>query len=253
MIGAHLEGPFLSPQRLGTHPAAHRRDPDRALLHHFLAAGPITTVTLAPELPGALSLVESLVARGLTVSLGHSDATAAQAAAAFDRGAVTVTHLGNAMRPIAAREPGLAGAALARAAVVVQLIVDGHHLADDMVRLVWHAAAGRCVLVTDAIAAAGVGDGRFRLGEVEVVVAGGVARRADGTLAGSTLSLLEAVRNLAGLAVPVEAAVDAATRVPADVVGRSDLGRLAPGVVADVLVLDDRLEAVTVLRDGEAI
>lgn len=252
VIGAHLEGPFLAPARMGTHPPAHRRDPDAGLLGRLLAAGPVTQVTLAPELPGALGLVDDLVARGVLVSVGHTDATAGEAAAAFDRGARTVTHLFNAMRPFRPRDPGVAGVALARPDVVVQVIVDGHHLAPETVQLVWRAAAGRCVLVTDAIAAAGMADGTWRLGEVEVRVVNGVARRADGTLAGSTLTLLGAVRNVVALGVPLPAAVDAATRLPADLVGRPDLGRLVPGGRADVLVVDEALELVDVLVGGGA-
>ena len=119
VLGAHLEGPFISPDRLGTHPADARRDPDGALLERLLAAGPVSHVTLAPELPGALELVDLLRDRGVTVSCGHSDATAAEARQAFARGAKTVTHIFNAMRPFAAREPGLAGAALVADDVVV--------------------------------------------------------------------------------------------------------------------------------------
>ena len=127
----HLEGPFLSPNRLGAHPAASRRDPDRSLLERLLAAGPVGYMTLAPELDGALELVDLLHERGIVVSCGHSDATAEQAAAAFDRGVGTVTHLFNAMRPLGHRDPGIAGAALARDDVVVQVILDGHHLAEE--------------------------------------------------------------------------------------------------------------------------
>jgi N-acetylglucosamine-6-phosphate deacetylase len=136
--------------------------------------------------------------------------------------------------------------------VSVQLIVDGHHLADETVRLIWAAAAGRAALVTDATAGAGGGTGSYRLGDVDVAVAGGVPVRQDGVFAGTVLTMLEAVRNLHALGVPFEDAVDAATRVPARIVGRSDLGRLEPGARADVVVLDDRLEIVNVLAGGEA-
>src|SRR5439155_8001410 len=173
VVGVHLEGPFLSPQRLGIHPPEHRRDPDPALLGRLLAAGDVGHVTLAPELPGALDLVELLHARGVAVSLGHSDATVDEANAAFDRGVRTVTHLFNAMRPIQARDGGLAGAALAREDVDVQLILDGHHLAAETARLAWRVAAGRLALVTDAGEGASLGDGRYRLGPVEVEVQDG--------------------------------------------------------------------------------
>src|SRR4051812_5100372 len=195
IIGAHLEGPFLSPQRMGVHPPECRRDPDLALLRRLLDAGPVTQVTLAPELPGALALIDELVARGIAVSAGHSDATAAQAHAAFDRGVSTVTHLYNAMRPGTPRDPGVAAAALARDDVAVQLIVDLHHLAPDTVRVAWRAAAGRFALVTDAVAPAALGDGDFVLGGQRLRAENGVVRGPEGQLAGSALTMIQAVRN----------------------------------------------------------
>jgi N-acetylglucosamine-6-phosphate deacetylase len=251
IIGAHLEGPFISPERLGTHPAASRRDPDRGLLERLLAAGPVSHVTLAPELPGAFELMDVLRQSGVTVSCGHSNASAAEARQAFARGAKTVTHIFNAMRPFAAREPGLAGAALMTGDVVIQVILDGVHLADDTARLVWQAAGGRVALVTDAIGAAGAGDGSYTLAGVDVEVENGVARRSDGVLAGSTVPMIEAVRNLVRLGAPVGAALAAASEVPARITGRPELGRLEPGSTADVVVLDDSLEIVRVLADGD--
>ena len=254
VLGAHLEGPFISAARLGTHPAQARRDPDLALLQRLLAAGPVSHVTLAPELPGAFELVDLLRERGVTVSCGHSDATAAEAREAFARGAKTVTHIFNAMRPFAAREPGLAGAALVANDVVVQVILDGVHLADDTARLVWQAAGGRVALVTDAIAAAHAGDGAYTLAGVDFEVEDGVARNADQVLAGSTVCMIDAVRNLVALGAPVEAALAAATSVPARIAGRPELGTLAPGSDADVVVLDDSLDIVRVLvRGGDAL
>ena len=250
ILGAHLEGPFIAPARLGTHPAESRRDPDPALLQRLLAAGPVSHVTLAPELPGAFELVDLLRERGVTVSCGHSNATAVEAREAFARGAKTVTHIFNAMRPFAAREPGLAGAALVSSDVVVQIILDGVDLADDTARLVWQAAGGRVALVTDAIAAAGAGDGSYTLAGVDFEVEDGVARSADQVLAGSTVCMIDAVRNLVALGAPLEAALAAATEVPARIAGRSDLGTLAPGSVADIVVLDDSLEIVRVLVRG---
>jgi N-acetylglucosamine-6-phosphate deacetylase len=251
VLGAHLEGPFISPQRLGTHPAGARRDPDGELLERLLSAGHVSHVTLAPELPGALELVDLLRERGVTVSCGHSDATAAEARAAFARGAKTVTHIFNAMRPFAAREPGLAGAALVTGDVVVQVILDGVHLADDTARLVWQAAGGRVALVTDAIAAAHAGDGAYTIAGVDFDVEDGVARNADRVLAGSTVCMIDAVRNLVALGASVEAALSAASALPAQIAGRPELGTLAPGSVADVVVLDDSLEIQRVLVRGE--
>jgi N-acetylglucosamine-6-phosphate deacetylase len=250
IIGAHLEGPFIAPERLGTHPAESRRDPDRGLLERLLAAGPVSHVTLAPELDGAYELMDLLRKRRVTVSCGHSNATATEAREAFARGARTVTHIFNAMRPFAAREPGLAGAALMSSDVVVQVILDGVHLADDTARLVWQAAEGRVALVTDAIAAAGAGDGSYTLAGVDFEVENGVARRADSVLAGSTVCMIDAVRNLVDLGATLEGALTAATEVPARIAGRPKLGTLEPGSPADVVVLDDNLEIVRVLVAG---
>jgi N-acetylglucosamine-6-phosphate deacetylase len=250
VLGCHLEGPFLSPTRLGMHPAAARRDPDAGLLDRLLAAGQVAHVTLAPELPGALELAAALLARGVVVACGHTDATEAEATAAFDRGATHVTHLFNAMRPFGHRDPGIAGAALTRDDVTVELILDGNHMADEAARLAWRAAAGRVVLVSDALAPAHAGDGRHRVGSIEIEVVDGVARTLDGVLAGSVISMLEAVRNLVRLGAPVEGALDAAARVPARAARRPDLGTIAPGAAADVVVLDDGLDVRRVLVGG---
>jgi len=254
ILGAHLEGPFLSPDRPGTHTLAHLRAPDVALLDRLLDAGDVTQMTLAPELPGADALIERLLERGVAVSAGHTNATAAEAHHAFDRGVGAVTHVFNAMRPFRSRDPGIAGAALTRAGIVICMVVDGHHLAEETVRLVWACAAGRVALVTDAIAAAGTGGsngGTFQLGDVEIAVEDGAApMREDGTLAGTVLTMIDAVRNLHALGVPFEHAVGAATEVPARFLGRDDVGVLGPGALADVVVLDDRLEIQAVLCAG---
>jgi N-acetylglucosamine-6-phosphate deacetylase len=246
ILGAHLEGPFISASRLGAHDPAGRRDPDLALLGRLLDAGPVRQMTLAPELPGAPALIAALRARRVTVSCGHSDASPAAARRAFDAGASTVTHLFNAMP----KQGGLAAAALERDDVTVQLIADGHHVSPDLMRLAWRSAAGRLALVSDAVAAAGMGDGDFRLGSVVVHARDGVVRGPDGVLAGSALTLREAVVNLHALGVRLEDALCAATAVPAWIAGMPRLGRLAVGAPADVLVLDDRLEVVRVLLAG---
>lgn len=253
VLGAHLEGPFLSPEKAGTHPVEDLLSPERGLLDRLLAAGPVRMVTLAPELDGALELVGHLVARGVVVSCGHSNATAAEAARAFDSGARAATHLLNAMRGISARDPGLAGAALARDGVVVQLIADGVHLAPETVLLAWRAARGRIALVTDAIAAAGGSDGEYRLGSVAVHVRGREARRADGVLAGSVLTMDAALRNVVAWGIPLAEAVAGLTAVPAGLLGRDDVGVLEVGGQADVVVLDDRLEVARVLVGGQDV
>ncbi len=254
VLGAHLEGPFLSPDRPGTHPLEHLRAPDVELLDRLLDAGSVTQMTLAPELPGADELIERLRERGVAVSAGHTNATAEEAHNAFDLGVGGITHVFNAMRPFRSRDPGIAGAALTRPGVVVSIVVDGHHLADETVRLVWACAGGRVALVTDAIAPAGTtGDGTFHLGDVAVEVGVGAApMREDGTLAGTVLTMIDAVRNLHALGVPFEQAIGAATEVPARFLARGDVGFLEPGALADVVVLDDRLEIQSVLCSGRS-
>jgi N-acetylglucosamine-6-phosphate deacetylase len=253
ILGVHLEGPFLSKKRLGIHPEAARRDPDPALLERLLGAGAVRMMTLAPELPGANELIDRLLLAGVAVSAGHTDATAAEAELAFDRGVRAVTHLFNAMRPFRHRDPGLAGAALAREDVVVQIILDGVHLARETARVTWQAARGRVALVTDAVAAAGMGDGLYFLGGAEIEVRNGVARSSvDDVLAGSSLTMIEAVRNLHALGASLGEAVTAATAVPAQVLGAPDLGRLCIGLPADLVVLDDNLEIERVCLGGEA-
>jgi N-acetylglucosamine-6-phosphate deacetylase len=251
ILGAHLEGPFLSPDRLGTHPQAQRRDPDLGLLERLLEPGGVTEMTLAPELPGAAAVIERLLELGVVVSAGHSNATAEEARDAFDLGVSTTTHLFNAMRPFRSRDPGIIGVALTRPDVFVQMIVDGHHLADETVRLVWAAAGGRLALVTDATAGASNGGGIYQLGEVEIEVADGPPTREDGVLAGTVLTMIDAVRNVHALGISFEDAIGAATTVPARILGRTDVGVLEPGGPADVVVIDDRLDIVNVLCAGE--
>jgi N-acetylglucosamine-6-phosphate deacetylase len=250
VLGAHVEGPFLSPRRAGVHDPRYLSAPDLGLLRRLLDAAPVAQVTLAPELPGANELIDELVQRGVTVSAGHTDATAAEAHLAFDRGVRTVTHLFNAMRHSTPRDPGIAVAALARPDVTVQVIVDLHHVAADTVTVAWQAASGRFALVTDAAPAAGMGDGEFMLGGRPVRAADGVVRGPEGQLAGSALTMIEGVRNLQRLGVPFVDALRAASEVPARIARRGDLGRLIPGAPADVVVLDDRTEVVRVLVDG---
>jgi N-acetylglucosamine-6-phosphate deacetylase len=254
ILGVHLEGPFLAARRLGTHPSSCRRDPDPELLDRLLDAGPVRLMTLAPELPGASDLIDLLHARGVTVSCGHSDATAEEADAAFDRGIRSVTHLFNAMRPLQHRDPGIVGSALARDDVVVQIILDGIHLAAETAKVVWRAAAGRVALVTDAIAGAGTlgADGPSSLGGLDVTIRDGVALGPDGVLAGSLLTMIEAVRNLHALGVPLEAALAAGSAAPARVIGAVAAGRIEVGLPADLIVLDDNLEVERVLVGGEA-
>lgn len=247
VLGAHVEGPFLSERRRGAHNPAYLRDPDPEAVDLLLAAGgdaALAIVTLAPERRGALEAIRRLVAAGVTVSVGHSDATGEQVAAAADAGARAVTHLFNAQRPLHHRDPGVPGRALVDDRLALGLIADLHHVAPDVVRLVFRVAGDRVVLVTDAVAAAGMPPGDYVLGgEAVSIAAGEPPRRADGTIAGSRLCLDEAVRNVVDLGVPLPVAVEAATRRPADLLGRPDLGRVEPGAAADLVWLGPDLRA----------
>jgi N-acetylglucosamine-6-phosphate deacetylase len=250
MLGAHLEGPFLSPSWPGAHPPHHLRAPDLAPVDELREIGPITTMTVAPELEGGLEFVEALAARGIVVHIGHTDADAAVAHAAFDRGARALTHIHNAHRRFKPRDPGPSAVALVRPDVTVTAIVDGVHLAPETAGSAWLAARERLCLITDAIAAAGMGDGTFAMGELEIHAAGGACRLADGTLAGSTVTMDRAVRELVALGASVAEAVGAATVAPARLLGRDELGRLEPGLVADIAVLDEGLRVVRTLVGG---
>ena len=253
VLGVHLEGPFLSREWPGAHDPSNLREPDPELAERLCEAGPVTMVTLAPELEGALELVELLVGRGITVSVGHSDADAATAHAAFDRGATAITHVHNAHRRWRPRDPGPAGVALVRPDVWVQAIVDGVHLAPESALGAFLAARSRFCLVTDAVEAAGMPPGSYRLGDREVHVEDGAVRLADGTLAGSVLTMDAAVRNLVASGAELADAVHAASTAPARLLGRDDLGVLRPGVAANVAVLNDELEVErTVVSGNEA-
>jgi N-acetylglucosamine-6-phosphate deacetylase len=250
VLGVHLEGPFLSSQWPGAHDPAHLLEPDASLAERLCDAGPVTTMTLAPELTGGLDLVERLVRRGVTVSVGHSDADASVTHAAFDRGARAITHIHNAHRRWRPRDPGPAGVALVRPDVSVQAIVDGVHLAPESALGTFLAAGRRFCLVTDAVEAAGMPPGTYRLADRVVHVAEGAVRLADGTLAGSVLTMDAAVRNLVASGAAFDDAVYAAATAPARLLGHDELGVLRPGVAANVAVLNDELEVERTIVNG---
>jgi N-acetylglucosamine-6-phosphate deacetylase len=304
VLGVHLEGPFISPRRRGAHNPDWIVPPTAGALDELLAAGAglVRLVTLAPEVDGGLAAVGQLAGAGVLVSVGHSDATGAQVAAAAGAGARMVTHLFNAQPSIKSREPGVAGQALADPRLTSGLIMDTHHVATANCTLAFAAAPGRICLVTDAAACAGMPPGEYLLGGEPITLPPGDGvppRRADGGLAGSALRIDRAVANMvealsarwdnpplhspgglppeppapadrrlggdtpsarpaspaialadrAGLAE----AVAAASRVPADLIGRPDLGRLAPGAAADLVWLDDDLRAAATWIDGERV
>jgi N-acetylglucosamine-6-phosphate deacetylase len=251
ILGMHLEGPFLSPVRCGAHDPANMLDPDLDLTRRFLESGLVTHMTIAPELPGALGLIDLLVGSGVTVGLGHTDADAATAHAAFDRGARSVTHIFGAQRPWKHRDPGISGAALVRDDVYITAIVDGVHLAPETVQLAARCARERFVLITDAISAAGRPDGRYALGDRTVILSDGACRLENDTLAGSSLTMDQAVRNMIELGFTPLRAIAAATTAPAALVRKPELGTLAPGTPADVCVLDDSYGVVRTMVAGK--
>lgn len=252
-LGVHLEGPFLAPNKLGAQPP-FERSPNLSELRALLDAGPVAVVTLAPELPGALSLIEELAARGVRASLGHSACTFDQARVAFDAGAGGVTHLFNAMSGLHHRKPGLAAAALGldRPELVHEVILDLLHVHPAMVSLAARGP-GAIALITDAIPATGLADGAHELGGQAVTVSGGRATLSDGTLAGSVLTLDQAFRNALrgpGLATDLALAARWTSTHAARALGRDDLGRLEAGALADVLVFDEGLELERVFLNG---
>jgi N-acetylglucosamine-6-phosphate deacetylase len=244
ILNVHLEGPFLSTLRSGTHPAQHLRLPDLTFLEELLESGYVATMTLAPELPGAVAVIEACRKRGVVVSLGHSAASAEEAQRGFDAGATTVTHLFNAMEPMSARAPGLAGAALARPGVAIQLIGDGVHVADEMLRMAFAAAPGRCLLVSDAIAAAACDESTVQLGDVTVVVSDNAARREDGTLAGSIGKLRDGLVRLKKLGMSDAEALSAVISRPARLLRVGKLIAMAPGRPANLFIVNDNLELI---------
>ena len=220
-LGLHFEGPMIAPTRKGAHPEHWLRAPSLDLVDGWSREAGVVMATIAPELPGALGVIERLVARGVVVSVGHTAAGAADVAAAVEAGARCVTHLGNAMAPLLPREPGPVGVALGGDDLVAGVIVDGHHLDPHFVRAAWRALGpSRFLSVSDTTAALGLPDGPTRLGDQEVVVADGTVRLHDGTLAGSAESLLGCLRHLvAQTGCSVEDAVATATTTPLALLG----------------------------------
>ena len=253
-LGLHVEGPFLAPTRRGAHDPAFLRLPDPAFVDDWSPDAGVRLVTMAPELPGAIALIELLVSRGVVVAIGHTDASAEQAGAGFDAGATAVTHLFNAMPGLDHRRPGPIGAALADPRVTVGLIADGVHVDPLAVAIAWRAAGpARLVVVTDAIAALGMAPGRYHLGSMDVTVDATGARLDDGRLAGGVLGLDGAVRNLVTFTGgTVAEALATVTSNPARLLGLGGShGVLRPGAVGDVTLLGPDLEVAATIIGGE--
>ncbi|MGW5304015.1 N-acetylglucosamine-6-phosphate deacetylase [Streptomyces griseoluteus] len=257
IAGVHFEGPFISPCRKGAHSEALLRDPDPAEVRKLVdaARGHAKMVTLATELPGGLDSVRLLAEQGVIAAVGHTDASYEQTVAAVDAGATVATHLFNAMPPIGHRDPGPITALLEDGRVTVELINDGTHLHPAALQLAFHhAGAGRVAFITDAMDAAGSGDGRYLLGPLEVEVRDGVARLVEGgSIAGSTLTLDRAFRRAVTVdGLPVTDVVRALSANPARLLGMADrVGSLEPGRDADLVLLDGDFALKGVMRRGD--
>jgi len=245
-LGLHIEGPHISLAKHGTHSVELLREPG----DWSESIDDIAIVTIAPELPGALDLIKTLTTSGVVVSIGHSAASAEIATAALDAGATLGTHILNAMPPITARDPGIAGVLLTDPRAYFNVIVDDFHLAPETMRLLWAAGSERFVAITDAMAAAGMPDGTFEIGDIKVTLDNGEVRNSIGGLAGSSLTLDQGLRNIMAVTgADLATASRSATAHPADVLRLHDRGRLEPGAIGDVVLLDD-LRVVTTIIGG---
>jgi len=251
-LGLHLEGPFLNPQKKGAHNPAYLRLPDLDWTANWAPETAVSLVTLAPELPDALALVEELASRGIVVSAGHSMASYAEAQAGFAAGMRYGTHLYNAMPPLGHREPGLMGALLNNPHSIAGIIPDGIHAHPAMVRLAWQMKGPHGLnVVTDAMAALGMPPGVYRLNDFDVTVTETEARLADGTLAGSVLDMETAVRNLIQFTgCTLSEATAAVTSTPARLLGLPDRGQIAPGFIADAVLLNHDLRVDLTITHG---
>jgi len=251
-IGLHCEGPMLAPDHHGTHRLEYLAPPGPDVIDGWSPEGGVAMATIAPELPGALDVISELRRRGVIVSIGHSGATYEEAERAFAAGATAGTHLYNAMSGFHHRAPGLVGALLANEDVVAGIIVDGIHSARAAVEVAWRAKGPSHLMpVTDALAAAGMPYGEYRIGDIDVIYDSTGARNRSGGLAGSVLTLDEAVRNLiAFTGCPVGEAIGSVTATPARLFGLDDKGRIGPGAVADLVLLDDDLEVAMTIVGG---
>jgi N-acetylglucosamine-6-phosphate deacetylase len=253
LAGIHYEGPYVSSARCGAQNPAYLRDPDLEELSALIDLGGVAMVTIAPELPRALEASALLAERGVLAAVGHTDATYEQTMAAIDAGARVGTHVCNAMRPVHHRDPGPIVALLDAPSVICEQVADGVHLHPATLRhSVRAAGADRVALITDAMAAAGMPDGRYELGGQPVRVSAGVARlESDATIAGSTLTMDAAVRNTVHNGLPIVDVVRMAATTPARALGLDDdRGRIAVGLRADLVLLDEALHVVGVVRGG---
>jgi N-acetylglucosamine-6-phosphate deacetylase len=254
VLGVHFEGPFISPVRRGVHPTEWITLPSAALLQRFTeaAGGYAQILTIAPELLGAMPCIDAARKAGLVVAMGHTDATYEQARAAIAHGARHAVHVYNAMRPFTHRDSGVIGAVLTSPDVTAELIADGVHVDETAMRILLQAkGAAGVILISDGISATGMPDGKYTLGTFEVTVAGGVCRNAEGKLAGSTLTLDRALRNIVNLGIPLPDALRMLTLDPATLLGiEFKKGSLRTGADADILLLDESLNVIQTWTRG---
>jgi len=256
ILGIHFEGPFISPARRGVHPVEWIAAPSPALFARMIdsAGGAARILTLAPEIPGGLELIDALRKAGIVAALGHTDATYEQAMDAIAHGASHAAHVFNAMRPFSHRDTGVLGAVLTSEQVTAELIADGVHVDEAAMKLLMNAKPGKVILVSDGTAATGMSDGKYRLGNFDVQVTGGVVRNSEGKLAGSALTLDRALRNIVALGVPLDEAVRMLTLYPARLLGlESRKGVITAGADADLVFLDSQLQISRVVTRGAGL
>jgi N-acetylglucosamine-6-phosphate deacetylase len=257
VLGIHLEGPFLNKVRRGVHPEEWLRLPSSELLEKFIAAtsGNALMLTIAPELLGAIPCIDAAREAGLVVGMGHTDATYEQARMAMAHGAHHAVHMYNAMRPFSHRDSGVIGAVLTSQDVTAELIADGVHVEEAAMQLLLRAKSTECViLISDGLSATGMPDGKYMLGNFEVTVSGGVCRNSEGKLAGSTLTLDKALRNVVGMGKTFAEATRMLTLNPAALLGvEFKKGALRVSADADILLMDEGLQLAGVWVRGVAV
>lgn len=257
VLGIHFEGPFISPVRRGVHPPEWLKLPSADLLEKFIssAQGNALILTIAPELLGAIPCIDAARKSGMVVGIGHTDATYEQARAAMAHGARHAIHTYNAMRPFSHRDAGVIGAVLTSPEITAELIADGVHVDETAMRLLLQAkGAAGVVLISDGISATGMPDGKYQLGGFEVTVSGGVCRNSEGKLAGSTLTLDRALRNIVGLGASLGDALQMLTLNPAKLLGiEHKKGVLHPNADADIVLLNEALQVTQVFARGLAV
>ena len=256
MLGLHLEGPFINPEKRGAHTAKYIRRPSTLIFDQLLACSShqIKLITVAPEVEGGLELIRFARAKGVVVSLGHSNATLEETMAAIALGAGNATHTFNAMRPFSHRDPGILGAVLTAPEIWAELIADGVHVSPAAINLcIQCKSARRILLISDAVSATGMPEGQYRLADIEITLSGGICRTREGQLAGSTLTQDQALRNMVRWShLPLEAVLGMLTRNPAQSLGIAESkGTLAEGRDADMVLLDRNLRVHTTIIQGE--